>query len=204
MGVPVEAPFECLGCGDCCRVRGFVRVSAGEVDRIAAFLGLDPRAFAEEYTRFAAHRRGLELEEKPDGACVFLLGDGCAIHPVKPAQCRNFPAGWRYPGVEEVCPAWRQRTTGGGAAMEAVVEKPTPETLQSLEVDGWGIWECGPSTFDWSYDSPETCYILEGRARVATPTGTVEFAAGDLVRFPEGLSCTWTVVEKVRKRYLLG
>ena len=37
-----------------------------------------------------------------------------------------------------------------------------------------------------------------------TPTGTVEFAAGDLVRFPEGLSCTWTVVEKVRKRYLLG
>ncbi len=88
--------------------------------------------------------------------------------------------------------------------MEVAVEKPTPETLRSLGVDGWEIWECGPGAFDWSYDSPEICYILEGRARVRTPEGTVEFGAGDLVRFPGKLACTWTVVEKVRKRYLLG
>lgn len=85
--------------------------------------------------------------------------------------------------------------------MKVTVEKPTPGALKSLGVEHWGIWECEPSTFAWSYDSPETCYILEGRARIKTPEGTVEFGKGDLVRFPEGLECTWTVIEKVRKRY---
>jgi uncharacterized cupin superfamily protein len=92
------------------------------------------------------------------------------------------------PGVEE-------------GAMKITVEKPSPETLRSLGVEEWGTWECGPSTFDWSYDSPETCYVLEGRARVKTAGETVEFGKGDLVRFPEGLDCTWTVIEKVRKKY---
>jgi uncharacterized cupin superfamily protein len=86
--------------------------------------------------------------------------------------------------------------------MEKVtVEKPTKEKLASLGVDRWPTWECAPSTFDWSYDTPETCYILEGRVKVTTPSGEVEFGRGDLVRFPEGLDCTWTVIEHVRKRY---
>ncbi|MFH0910201.1 MAG: cupin domain-containing protein [Planctomycetota bacterium] len=85
--------------------------------------------------------------------------------------------------------------------MKVTVEKPTPETLKSLGVEKWGVWECEPSTFGWAYDSPETCYILEGKARVKTPEGTVEFGKGDLVRFPEGLDCTWTVIEKIRKNY---
>jgi len=85
--------------------------------------------------------------------------------------------------------------------MKVSVEKPTPEKLKALGVDNWGTWECEPSTFDWSYDSPETCYILEGKAKVKTPSGEVEFGTGDLVRFPEGLNCTWTVIQKVRKKY---
>ncbi|MCX6357380.1 MAG: cupin domain-containing protein [Candidatus Aureabacteria bacterium] len=84
---------------------------------------------------------------------------------------------------------------------EVRIEKPTPQKLKDLGVDRWGTWECEPSTFDWSYDSAETCYILEGKVRVTTPSGTVEFGRGDLVRFPKGLNCTWTVVEKVRKKY---
>ncbi len=84
---------------------------------------------------------------------------------------------------------------------EVKIEKPKEEKLRELGVDSWGIWECDPSTFDWSYDSPETCYILEGKAKVKTPAGEVEFGKGDLVRFPEGLNCTWTVIEKIRKRY---
>lgn len=95
----------CLRCGECCRIRGFVRLRAGEVDRIAAFLAMEPRAFVAEYTRLSANRRGLELGEKGNGGCVFLLGSECVIHPVKPEQCRTFPGGWRYPGAEEICPA---------------------------------------------------------------------------------------------------
>jgi uncharacterized cupin superfamily protein len=86
--------------------------------------------------------------------------------------------------------------------MEKVrIEKPTDEKLRELGVDGWGTWECDPSTFEWSYGSPETCYILEGKAKVTTPSGEVEFGKGDLVRFPRGLDCTWTVTEKIRKKY---
>jgi uncharacterized cupin superfamily protein len=29
----------------------------------------------------------------------------------------------------------------------------------------------------------------------------VEFGKGDLVTFPEGMSCKWHVVERIRKRY---
>lgn len=100
---------ECRRCGACCRVRGFVRVGAEEVDGIAAFLSLEPRLFVERYTRLSPDRSGLELEERENGECVFLAGDECAVHPVKPAQCRDFPALWRYPGIEEICPAWGGR-----------------------------------------------------------------------------------------------
>lgn len=84
---------------------------------------------------------------------------------------------------------------------EVTVEKPTQERLNKLGVKSWGIWECDPSSFDWSYDCPETCYILEGRVTAQTPSGEVSFGPGDLVRFPEGLNCTWTVHEKVRKHF---
>lgn len=84
-------------------------------------------------------------------------------------------------------------------------ERPTAQELESLGVSGWGIWECEPSEFPWEYDDTETCYILEGRARVKTPEGeAVEFGAGDLVRFPKGLKCTWTVTERIRKHYSFG
>jgi len=39
---------------------------------------------------------------------------------------------------------------------------------------------------------------------VKTPDGEVEFGKGDLVTFPEGLKCTWNVIEKIRKVYKFG
>lgn len=65
----------------------------------------------------------------------------------------------------------------------------------------WSPWECEPKTFDWEYTSTETAYFYEGRARVRTPAEEVEIGPGDLVMFPEGLKCTWTVLQKVRKVY---
>jgi uncharacterized protein len=66
--------YTCRRCGGCCRFHGFVRVTAAEVDRIAGFLGISPRAFADRYTRIAHDRQRLELEEKENGECVFLEG----------------------------------------------------------------------------------------------------------------------------------
>lgn len=80
--------------------------------------------------------------------------------------------------------------------------KPSPEKLAELRVDTWSPWECEPSTFDWSYDSHETAYVLEGQVVVTCPDGQqVEIGPGDLVQFPQGLSCTWEVKQKIRKVY---
>ena len=61
------------------------------------------------------------------------------------------------------------------------------------------------STFPWSYGESETCYFLEGEVEV-TPDGgePVVVGKGDLVTFPEGMSCTWTVRSPVRKHYRFG
>jgi len=83
------------------------------------------------------------------------------------------------------------------------VRKPTPEELQSLGVSGWPIWEKEESSFDWHYDEKETCYFLEGEVEVETTEGEkVSIGKGDLVSFPQGLSCRWHIKKKVRKHYL--
>ena len=94
----------CVGCGACCRWPGYVRLAAGEAERIASFLGLPVYAFTERYSRVTGDRRGLSLIEQADGACVFLTTAGtCAIHAVKPAQCVGFPNEWSFEGFERFC-----------------------------------------------------------------------------------------------------
>lgn len=85
------------------------------------------------------------------------------------------------------------------------VEKPTPERLQQLGVEGWSPWECGVETFAWEYSSDETAFVKQGRVQVVTEHGQeVEFGEGDLVHFPKGLKCTWKVIEPIRKVYTFG
>jgi len=96
---------DCQRCTACCRWPGQVRVSEAEIARIAAFLQLSEYDFIQRYTRLQHDRRGLALQEKPDGACVLLDGNLCSIQPVKPQQCRDFPNLWKYPGAEKYCRA---------------------------------------------------------------------------------------------------
>jgi uncharacterized protein len=85
------------------------------------------------------------------------------------------------------------------------VEKPEKKKLDELGTKNWGSWECEPSQFPWEYDDRETCYVFEGRVTVETPEGErVEIGPGDLVTFPKGLKCTWTVHETIRKVYKFG
>ena len=83
--------------------------------------------------------------------------------------------------------------------MEIEVRRPTDEERRLFEA--YPIWECEPSEFPWTYDRAERCLLIEGRVTVTTDGGEVSFGAGDLVRFPAGLSCTWRVSERVRKHY---
>ena len=83
-----------------------------------------------------------------------------------------------------------------------VIHNPDEKRLEKLGVRSWPIWEKEVSEFPWSYDSSETCYILEGDV-VVTPTDgePVEVRKHDLVTFPAGMSCTWKVRKAVRKYY---
>ena len=77
--------------------------------------------------------------------------------------------------------------------------------LDIMGVFDWPVWQKEPSTFPWTYNEQETCYILKGRFRV-TPDGgePQEFGKGDLIIFPAGMNCTWEIIEPVRKHYQFG
>jgi uncharacterized cupin superfamily protein len=83
-----------------------------------------------------------------------------------------------------------------------IEHEPSEERLERLGVRGWPTWTKEVSSFPWTYDSAETCYLLEGEV-VVTPEGgdPVRVAQGDLVTFPAGMSCTWDVRQPVRKHY---
>lgn len=96
--------FQCQRCGSCCRRRGYVRLGADEVDRIAALLMMDVYAFTDAYTRLTHERGELSLNEREDGSCIFLSSDTtCEIQDAKPRQCEAFPEHWRYGDMDRTC-----------------------------------------------------------------------------------------------------
>ena len=105
-----KAVFRCLRCGNCCRHEGEVRLQDGEPEAMAGLLGLTVEEFTARYTRLREDRQGLSLLDAPDGACIFLDGTppACRIQTEKPRQCRDFPIGWKYTDLEQVCQAAQQ------------------------------------------------------------------------------------------------
>ncbi len=83
--------FECTRCGHCCcRFPGYVWVTAEEVEKIAAHLGMTVETFGKKYLRRVGMR--LSLREDVRKRCVLLGEDNlCTVYPVRPSQCRSFP-----------------------------------------------------------------------------------------------------------------
>ena len=83
---------------------------------------------------------------------------------------------------------------------------PSEERLNALGVSRWPTWSKEVSVFPWHFGEQEIAYILQGEVTV-TPDGggePVNFAQGDLVIFPAGLSCIWNIKQTLRKHYQLG
>jgi Fe-S-cluster containining protein len=83
--------------------------------------------FIQQFARLRHDRRGLVLQEKPNGECIFLEGNNCAVQPVKPQQCRDFPNLWNFPGFEKICRAVPRRV--GEEEFKRLVEKSKGQRL---------------------------------------------------------------------------
>ncbi len=83
--------FACRRSGNCCAIPGgIVRVTAAEIEAIAAHLDMDVAAFRSRYLQ----PDGVRLKDGLGSRCVFLQ-DGahasCGIYAVRPAKCRQWP-----------------------------------------------------------------------------------------------------------------
>jgi len=82
------------------------------------------------------------------------------------------------------------------------VRKPTEE--EQKEMESCDVWEKEVSEFPWEYSDKEICLLIEGKVEVTADGETVSFGKGDYVVFPQGLKCTWKIIEAVKKYYKFG
>jgi uncharacterized protein len=102
--MPQGLRFECQsGCTACCEQQGFVYLTETDLARIAEYLGLAAAEFERRYVYRTRNR--LRLRVPRVSQCHFLTEAGCAIHAVKPAQCRIFPF---WPELLESRREWRK------------------------------------------------------------------------------------------------
>lgn len=72
----------------CCRAPFYVRVDEADVVRLEWATGRERIEFV------AGDEVVPRLRQTPDGACVFLAGDGrCTVYGARPAICESYPLG---------------------------------------------------------------------------------------------------------------
>ena len=121
--------LECQRCTACCRWPGQVRLTPGEITRLAAYQGLAEYDFIQKFTRLTSDRSGLALMDRPNGECIFLEAGQCAVQTVKPQQCRDFPNLWNFPGAEASCRALKRDVDD-----ELYVKLVTAATMRPPEI----------------------------------------------------------------------
>ncbi len=87
--VTPEALLTSRQCGDCCRGFGGTYVSESDIEVIARYVKAAPERFLTRYCQPSGSR--WVLGQGANGYCVFWRDGLCAIHPVKPRMCREWP-----------------------------------------------------------------------------------------------------------------
>jgi uncharacterized protein len=106
----VQVFYRCQRCGNCCRWPGGVRLTDGDIGRLAVRAGMAEADWIERFTELHPDRRGLMLKTRAHGECVFLEGlNRCLVQEDKPAQCAGFPNAWQSPGWRAWCEAVPER-----------------------------------------------------------------------------------------------
>ncbi len=86
----ILAGFSCHKSGNCCRAPGFVYVTAADISKMAAHLGLAEAAFREGYVR---RHKGWEVIAAPDFRpnCFLDEENRCSVYEHRPVACRTYP-----------------------------------------------------------------------------------------------------------------
>ena len=100
--------FECKKCGQCCIGDGIVILKDEDISKISDYLKIDRETFLREYATLAGNEYWLKDNENK--ACVFLRGNECSIHSVKPTQCRDYPNKWRSTRLINFCEGFKVET----------------------------------------------------------------------------------------------
>ena len=90
--------------------------------------------------------------------------------------------------------------------MKILIKSPcSASVIIQYGIKNWPTWECEPKTFLWTYDEKEVCLIIKGEANIKTKEGeSFHVKSGDLVEFPEGISCEWQIMKSLKKHFRLG
>lgn len=78
----------------CCRFdSGYVFLSAKDLERLAAFLGISPDETKATYCRSVETGLAprLSLREQPNYDCTFWRNGECSVYEARPLQCRTYP-----------------------------------------------------------------------------------------------------------------
>lgn len=91
-------PFDCTGCGDCCKVEGDVWLSPSEAADMAASLKLTSQSFDDAHCDVieegSGWRRLISVAPSASGlgGCTFLTTQGgCGVYETRPQQCISYP-----------------------------------------------------------------------------------------------------------------
>ncbi|MBS7543838.1 cupin domain-containing protein [Ancylobacter oerskovii] len=108
-----------------------------------------------------------------------------------------------YPGAAtiDLGPAQLKPTSTTGNQFEAAKALFTSEDGR-VEI---GLWECTPGHFTADRStSSEICHVISGRASLARRDGELrEIGPGDVLVLPRGWTGAWTILETMRKLYIL-
>ena len=90
--------------------------------------------------------------------------------------------------------------------MKVLIKSPcSASVIIQYGIKNWPIWECEPSNFSMDYSEREICLIIKGEAKIQTSAGeSYLIKSGDLVIFPEGISCEWQIIKSFKKHFRLG
>lgn len=98
--IDVDEPFQfhCTQCGDCCREREDILLTARDLFRIALKLKMEPlevvKQYGESYVGSPSRLPIVRLRPLgPLKQCSLLKNNKCLVHDAKPGVCAMFPIG---------------------------------------------------------------------------------------------------------------